>query len=221
MEVRARDAESARRSIAELCDVITRDSGGHSFDEARYRVVMVLTIATRAAYDEGAHPDRLFSLDIELLQAIERCRGAAELKQIAAGAIESVIGLIPEVDPRSSGRLDRAVAHIRAHCSRRITREEIASILGCSSAYVSTLFRRLTGHTFKETLTRYRLEKAKGLLDTSTSTIAEVAFAVGYEDPNYFSATFKKATGVSPGMYRKLSNRAEARSEGRKDSVVS
>ena len=210
MEVRARDRGAARSSTRELCEVIARDSGGRSFDEVRYRVVMVLTIATRAAYDEGAHPDRLFGLDIEVLRAIEGCRDAGELQTIAEDAVEALAELIPPPDERRARGLDLAVEHIRRNCSRPIARAEVARILGCSESYVSALFRRLTGHTFKETVIRYRLERARKLLERTSSTVTEVAFEVGYEDPNYFSAAFKKATGVSPGMYRKLSRRRPA-----------
>jgi two-component system response regulator YesN len=39
------------------------------------------------------------------------------------------------------------------------------------------------------------------LLEDGERAIKEVAFAVGYSDPNYFSRTFKKFTGISPTTY--------------------
>ena len=49
---------------------------------------------------------------------------------------------------------------------------------------------------------RIRMEKAKGLLETSNMKSYEVALAVGYNDPHYFSTAFKKIMGQSPKEFR-------------------
>ncbi len=54
-----------------------------------------------------------------------------------------------------------------------------------------------------EALTRIRMEKAKGLLEASNMKSYEVALAVGYNDPHYFSSIFKKHTGMTPTEYAK------------------
>jgi YesN/AraC family two-component response regulator len=41
------------------------------------------------------------------------------------------------------------------------------------------------------------------LLDTTSQSILEVARAVGYEDPYYFSRIFRKVMAESPSQYRK------------------
>ena len=50
-EVQARDVVAAERSILALLDVILEGSGSHGFDEVKLRMVQVLSIANRAAYD--------------------------------------------------------------------------------------------------------------------------------------------------------------------------
>jgi two-component system response regulator YesN len=47
-----------------------------------------------------------------------------------------------------------------------------------------------------------RIKQAKHLLSTTSLTVREVAFAVGYDDPNYFSRLFKEYTGYSPSAWR-------------------
>jgi two-component system response regulator YesN len=51
------------------------------------------------------------------------------------------------------------------------------------------------------------MDKAKQLLLQSTLAVSEVAFAVGYTDPNYFSEAFRKYEGVSPSEYKALNSR--------------
>ena len=47
------------------------------------------------------------------------------------------------------------------------------------------------------------ISKAKELLSTSSMRTSEIAYAVGYNDPHYFSYLFKKNTGLSPRDFRK------------------
>ena len=58
------------------------------------------------------------------------------------------------------------------------------------------------GITFIEYLINKRMEKAKELLMTTDKKSFEIAYAVGYKDPHYFSYTFKKTTGMTTKEYR-------------------
>ena len=60
---------------------------------------------------------------------------------------------------------------------------------------------------YMEYLTGIRMEKAKELLGTTTKKVYEIAGDVGYSDYKYFTAQFKKYTGMSPKDYR-LGDRA-------------
>lgn len=81
----------------------------------------------------------------------------------------------------------------------------LAGEVNLSPGYVSSLFRQLFGIPFQEYLVKLRLERAKLLLLTTSAKVYEVAEKIGFEDPNYFSASFKKHFGVSPNQYRDLS----------------
>ena len=67
--------------------------------------------------------------------------------------------------------------------------------------YVSRLFSRESGTTYRKYLTELRVEKAKELLATTGLSIAEVCDRVGFNDYFHFLKTFKRLTGVSPGKY--------------------
>ena len=47
-----------------------------------------------------------------------------------------------------------------------------------------------------------RMEHAKGLLRSTAMKTAEIAFAVGYKDPHYFSYLFKKTQECTPREFR-------------------
>jgi DNA-binding response OmpR family regulator/two-component sensor histidine kinase len=71
----------------------------------------------------------------------------------------------------------------------------------------TSLYRKMTALTGMP-LTRYvrslRLAKAKELLSSSSLNISEVAYAVGFDDPKYFSRAFSEEFGVSPANFRLL-----------------
>ena len=82
----------------------------------------------------------------------------------------------------------------------------VAQSLNISEGYLSHTFKKETDYTLLNYLTRYRIHKAMELLKDCRVKVYEVAEQVGYRDIAYFSATFKKYTGISPSEYQ-LSSR--------------
>ena len=78
----------------------------------------------------------------------------------------------------------------------------VAQVANVSATHFSAVFSQEMGKTFLETLTDLRMEQARALLRSSDKSSGEVAFAVGYNDPHYFSFLFKKVNGCSPRDYR-------------------
>ena len=96
-----------------------------------------------------------------------------------------------------------AKAYINDHFDNPdLSLNDVAVHVNLSSSHFSTVFSRETGETFKEYLTGVRIEKAKELLKLTGLKTFEIAYQVGYKDPHYFSAVFKKQTGVSPTDFR-------------------
>ena len=91
--------------------------------------------------------------------------------------------------------------------SKKISLDEICRNLYLSTTYFSFIFKKETGQNYMEYLTGIRMEKAKELLGTTTKKVYEIAGDVGYSDYKYFTAQFKKYTGMSPKDYR-LGDRA-------------
>lgn len=82
------------------------------------------------------------------------------------------------------------------------TREQIAAALGVSPTYVSRVFHRQTGMALWDYVNGFRIARACDLLQHSDMPVTEVAFAVGFNDPAYFSRVFRREIGKSPATYR-------------------
>lgn len=81
----------------------------------------------------------------------------------------------------------------------------LASQVGLSRYHFSKKYKQVTGFAPIQHLIRMKVEYASYLLETSDTSIAEIAAKVGYDDALYFSRQFKRVTGVSPRQFRQQS----------------
>ena len=107
-------------------------------------------------------------------------------------------------DP-SHGRMREVAAYLCEHAGEQITLAEVAAHFAVSPSHLSRVFHRETGFGVREYLIHYRIRQACDLLLNSELTVTQIADRCGFSDSNYFGDAFKKATGLSPREYRKLS----------------
>lgn len=80
----------------------------------------------------------------------------------------------------------------------------VASQLHLSSGYLSDMLKSLTGQNAQQLIHQKIVEEAKEVLSASNLSIAEIAYQLGFEHPQFFSRLFKLKTEVSPNDFRKL-----------------
>jgi AraC-like DNA-binding protein len=80
----------------------------------------------------------------------------------------------------------------------------LADNVHLSPSYLSDLLRKETGKNAQEHIHFYLIDEAKNLLLNSEKNVSEIAYDLGFEDPQYFNKLFKKKTGKTPMEYRNL-----------------
>ena len=90
------------------------------------------------------------------------------------------------------------------HYQDPLTLEQVSSVADLSPSYLSTVFKKDTGMTFLEYLSKIRMDAAKRLLKETNRTVADICGLVGYNDVRHFTKTFTKYSGLKPNEYRKL-----------------
>lgn len=93
----------------------------------------------------------------------------------------------------------------QAHKSGLPTVSALAEKLNLSPRYLSDLLRQQTGKTALELIHLYLIAEAKNLLKGTALNINEISFALGFENPNYFSRLFKRTVGLTPHVFREQS----------------
>lgn len=113
-------------------------------------------------------------------------------------------------------RIQSAVDYILNNYNEPLTLAEVADIACMSPTYFSRVFHHTTALTFKEFLTKLRIDKACELLETTNNHVADVAQSVGFNTESYFAAAFRAINSVSPNQYRKAHKEIKNAGKGRK-----
>ena len=86
------------------------------------------------------------------------------------------------------------------------TVQYIAGTLNVSPGYLSGLLKTLTGQSTQQHIHDKLMEKAKERLSTTTLSVSEIAYELGFEHPQSFSKLFKSKTSLSPLEFRQSFN---------------
>jgi len=110
--------------------------------------------------------------------------------------------------PRHTGLVEEALARlnraIEASLSKPMLISELAAGVGLSSEYVARIFAQRYGMTLRHHLLLRRIELARHLLVSSDLLVSEIGRQVGIPDPQYFNKQFRRVTGKSPLVYRRI-----------------
>lgn len=77
-----------------------------------------------------------------------------------------------------------------------------ATLLGVTAGHLSETVRDKTGLTASQVIHRRLALEAKRLLTYSDKTVAQIAYALQFDDPSYFARFFRRETGTAPGAFR-------------------
>jgi transcriptional regulator GlxA family with amidase domain len=89
--------------------------------------------------------------------------------------------------------------------------DEIARRVASSRRQLQRAYAEIGDTTFREHLTRVRMEKAAELLSGRSMTVREVAHRVGYRQPAQFAKAFRRHLGVAPSDFRSEGARGNGR----------
>ncbi len=103
----------------------------------------------------------------------------------------------------NTAKLDLSIKYIHTHVSSALSVEELAAMEYLAVSRYREVFKKITGVSPSEYITRLRLARAKELLSQGEFGISEISELVGYKDRLYFQRIFKKYENLTPGEYVK------------------
>lgn len=102
--------------------------------------------------------------------------------------------------------VERVIQTMRARLSEPLSLEEMAEIACLSPFHFNRVFRSITGIPPGEFLAALRMEAAKRLLLTTSLSVTDVCFDLGYASLGTFANRFKQMIGLSPLQLRQFAS---------------
>jgi len=99
--------------------------------------------------------------------------------------------------------IEAVKTYIEQNFREPVSLNEAAMHVSLSPSYLSSIFKKQTGHAFMEYLQQIRIEEAKKLLKTTDWDILRICLESGFRNQSHFNRAFKKATGKIPKQFRK------------------
>ena len=127
---------------------------------------------------------------VEALIARLLCRFLGEAERIRKG------------EALSPGTLGRIMRHIDEQLGERVTVEGLAVFAGLSRSHFSRAFKCMTGLTPAHFILKRRLCRARDLISSGESPLADIAAQTGFSSQAHLSTAFRKELGTTPGNYR-------------------
>jgi len=104
--------------------------------------------------------------------------------------------------PRTHNIIRKINTFIRNNIDSELSLTKIAAAVYFNPSYLSRFYKAATGKNIIEYISEVRLEIAKSLLANTQLKINQISLKTGFTSPSYFTAFFKKSTGLSPKEYR-------------------
>ncbi|ASA24191.1 response regulator transcription factor [Paenibacillus donghaensis] len=184
--------------VMQICrELITAGS-----DELRIKETFVRILSTVLARLEPSYPViRAYAAEKSPpISELYHSRNLSDLQSQATAFLNEIAGLV------SGGGRGNEVKKIMELIQRRYNEnlklETLSELFNYNSAYLGKMFKNTTGEYFNTYVDKVRIEKAKQFLAQGMK-VYEVAEKVGYMNPDYFNAKFRKYVGISPSAYRK------------------
>ncbi|WP_046113696.1 AraC family transcriptional regulator [Aquincola tertiaricarbonis] len=101
-------------------------------------------------------------------------------------------------------KMHRVLQAMQERLDQELDLSRLAREVQLSDSHFSRCFKKSTGFSPSQYLTRLRMERARRLLRETEMPIVEVGLEVGYASPSHFAQVFRKEVGVLPSDYRSV-----------------
>lgn len=200
-KVRSGDIPSAKGLLNELIGHTLFSNGG-VLEAVRARAVELTTLLSRVAMDGGADPESIYSLNGKFVSILNSETSFEDVCSTLQEVVESFMSSAFFGYDKGNPYIRKALRFMSDNYNQRLDVKLVATHIGLSPSYFSSLFNETLGCSFTDKLNTIRVEESKRLLLSTKYELADIAIAMGFPDQSYYCKVFKKITGISPGKFR-------------------
>lgn len=147
---------------------------------------------------------RLYPLLDRAVEMVKKGRPKTAMAYVdaALGELLEILELVPSEGPTGDMTV-QVLSYCTENFTEDITVKTLAQALFISESYVSKLFARNLGCSFRTYINGLRVQKAQQLLESSDLSIGQIMSACGFQNQSSFNRVFRETTGTSPRDYRR------------------
>jgi len=170
---------------------------------AKNYAIIMNTLLRKATEEGGVHPIHIDKISSSFAKKIELQTSEKGVSLLFKEMARKYALTVKNHSLKGYSRMVRRVMiQVDTDLASDLSLSSQANLLDVNPNYLSTVFKKETGHTLTEYVTRKRIEHAVFLLNSTNMQIQTIAQYCGIPDICYFTKTFKKIIGKTPTEYR-------------------
>lgn len=169
-------------------------------------IAQVVTVAIQA----GLKPNVAYSLNDRYLQQVESIKNMIPIITLTREMLydfASRVGRLKRTRQYSK-LVNDCCNYINEHIYENLRVTDVAAYAGHNSHYLSQKFREETGQAINDYIRDAKISEAKSLLKYSPLSLAEISEQLAFSSQSFFTATFRRSTGVTPRQFRENPDRS-------------
>ncbi len=180
-----------------------------SFEYVLVIVMGLVSLCLSYINEIGKNTDQVFGNEFYPYSEIKSKTNLEELHRWSIGLFETALACSDEGRHTKSKRIFDSVREYieENYFDSNLSVEGIANAIFINSSYLRKVFKKEMNMSVNDYIVEIRLLKAKELIGSGNIKLSDVSEMIGYNDPGYFSKSFKKKFGFSPSEYEVMKNR--------------
>lgn len=137
-----------------------------------------------------------------LLEQLNEAQSSAAQAFVAPSGSDGDVAAT-RIEDADKQLMERLMQYAEQHLSNPDLKiSDMAAALALGRTTLTERVKEITGMPPADFIRYLRIQRSCRLISTTDLTLSQIAYAVGFSDPNYFSKAFKRATGLAPSQYR-------------------
>lgn len=146
---------------------------------------------------------KMYFAEEKLLDVVETFHSPYRFANERASAkLQQILFEVMDYQPDERGLFERIADYVNTNYGVIRSNSDVASVLNYHPYYLNRIVSKHSGQTLHAFIMNVKLKKSAEMLLNTHLSVAAVASACGFENPNHFSARFTSLFGMPPTSYR-------------------